>query len=334
MKTGRLSFFLACLLGVPGPSAFAASGRLDADAGTRGALLLDERFSVRSQGMGRASAALADGGDLLFGNPAALPAARYVELSAAQRRMTEEVVHSFTGLAVPLGDVTSANVRGFGVVSAGYGVLDYGDFAARDAAGNPAPNFKAQDALWTFGYGKSFRDRLLVGGRMNLYRMKISDRKARGTAYDAGVLYRAVPGRWNVGLAVFNSGGDLSFGNEREELPVSYAGGVAFCPSSGKARLAFDVVRPRDGLAAYRAGGEWMATDLLALRAGYDTGNDLGNGWTFGAGLRIHKFEALFYPVRDLNLDYSFVPAKGTVRSGSSTDAGTHNFSLTLRLGD
>jgi hypothetical protein len=171
-----------------------------------------------------------------------------------------------------------------------------------------------------------------LGVNGKIYSMNIDDRKARGNAFDGGLLFEPVPGQWTMAVSILNFGNNFHFESEDEKLPQTIVGGVAFSPLPDRLLLAMDVVDPQDDTVGVRAGAEWWVSSALSLRGGYDSSDDLGHGFTAGVGLRAQQLEAMFFPVRRLSFDYSFVPFAESAETGAA--ASIHNISVTLRFGD
>jgi hypothetical protein len=80
-------------------------------------------------------------------------------------------------------------------------------------------------------------------------------------------------------------------------MPETLRLGVAWQPRT-QYTFAADLVQVRGGAMATRVGGEWRATEAVALRLGWNGQNDAGYGVTVGAGITW----------KNLRLDYAFVP--------------------------
>ena len=79
--------------------------------------------------------------------------------------------------------------------------------------------------------------------------------------------------------------------------------------------ITLDVLMPKNRDMVVAVGGEVWFVDMLALRAGYKTGVEMGN-LSFGAGFRISDFQ----------LDYTYTDHE-------DFDA-THRISLTMAFGE
>jgi len=81
-----------------------------------------------------------------------------------------------------------------------------------------------------------------------------------------------------------------------DPLPLTFKLGVA--ARLKHLTLALDIAKPQDNEIYYCLGAEWWLRNALALRAGYKTNQDAGEGITAGIGLKVGK----------MSLDYAYVP--------------------------
>jgi hypothetical protein len=90
--------------------------------------------------------------------------------------------------------------------------------------------------------------------------------------------------------------------------------------------VSVDAEKPAGGVARLRAGAEWRAVPLLALRAGFDGGDASARDFAAGLGLMIDHFEFGFYPLRRFEVDYAF--------SSTAGYGDRHDIALRLLFGD
>ena len=81
-----------------------------------------------------------------------------------------------------------------------------------------------------------------------------------------------------------------------DPLPLTLKMGIAW---SGEAlTLAADVAKPQDNDLYWCVGAEWWMREIIALRAGYKTNQDIAEGWSAGLGFKFQR----------IHLDYAYVP--------------------------
>ncbi len=295
------------------------------ETGTRAVNILSVQPGARPRAMGNAFTAVPDDANALWFNPAGFGTIKYWDFVATHKTFLADMQQSHVGTVLPLSFLTSDSLMDFGAVGASIGLLDYGTFSGRDAAGAPDSDFTAKDGLLTLGYGKSI-GALSVGVNAKMYKLKISGHRAEGTAYDIGMMYKPKASFWGFGAAVKNLGGQVRYAQVDEPLPQEVTAGVSMVPLRDKFMLNADLVNPKDSYAGYRAGAEYWANRIIALRAGYDSTLKAGSGFSGGIGISLERIEAAFFPVRRLTIDYSFVPADDL--------DNTHSISVSFRFGE
>lgn len=323
MKISLSKLSLSILIGSFG--AGLASAAIHSEAGTVSGSALTITPGPRAAGMGNAQTAIVDDNNGLFGNPAGMGFARRTELTAMHKTLFQNINQNNFGLAVPLGLMSAANIRRFGVIGAGLNYTDYGRFAGRSAAGAVTPDFDAIDRIISINYGKAIGENFSVGAAAKLYHFEVTEAVADGTVFDVGAIYRAFP--WmSAAVTAFNQGGDIKYSAQIEKLPKIYTAGLAFYPMKDRLTLAADLDFPLNGYPRGKAGLEVWLHRALALRTGYDSAYDPGSGVTAGLGLRIQHFEVAYFPIYQIDIDYGFTP---------SDDLGNqHDVSISFKFGD
>ena len=157
--------------------------------------------------------------------------------------------------------------------------------------GNPTGEFGASDTHFSLGYGRKLSPRVMFGISAGMLQEAIAEDKDSTFSANAGILFR-MSDSFSLGLACQNIGSNLG----EDPLPFTYRGGVAL--DTGSFTIAVDAVKVVDDDMYFCAGLEWWIGNILALRGGYRTGQDIGSGVSYGAGLKINT----------INLDYAYVP--------------------------
>lgn len=279
---------LACLaLGLAGP-AWAAG------PGTTGAAFLKIGVGARALGMGGAYAAIADGADSVYWNPAGLSALTKRDATASFGLLFEDMSQGFVGYAAP----AFGGTLGGGVDYLRIGSIEKraGDTEAADstfAAGHYAAAlaYALPDTLPGLGLGASLK----------YIREDIDAMHAGALALDLGARYKTSVEGLNAALTAQNLGTSLA----SDPLPLTTRLGAAYRLRGLPLLAAADIeslwLEKRHTL---DLGAEVRAAEALALRAGYRVGqsrDELGSGLVgFSAGLGL-RFEGIA-------LDYAFVP--------------------------
>jgi hypothetical protein len=249
--------------------------------GTTGANFLKIGVGARAAAMGEAFTAVADDSTSLYWNPAGLARLEKGELSATYNMWFEGVGQGYLSLGFPLLG---------GTVGMGTNYVTMGDLEGRDEVGNPTETFKASDLSISAGFATRV-GRLLLGLSGGMVRSTIAgDTQSAFLGTVGGLL--DIGQSFTLGVAAQNLGTKLG----EDPLPLVLKGGLAL--ELGFLNLAADIAKPQDDDLYYCAGIEGWIGNVLALRAGYRTGQDIGPGWTAGLGFKTDKF----------GLDYAYVP--------------------------
>ncbi|MBI4348209.1 MAG: PorV/PorQ family protein [Elusimicrobia bacterium] len=248
-----------------------------------GADFLNVEPGARPGGMSGAFTAVADDANAVRWNPAGMRQLHRAEASFAQR--------SFFG-DLRLYDANF--VRHFGQRwSGGVGVslLDYGEIEQVNNQGEGSGNYGARDMLLSFAGARDIGleavpGRVRLGGGARVVRREIERESATGWTVDAAGHWELE--RWRVGATLQNLGPPVGFGQESEDLPMTFRVGGAFEPTR-RLLLSADAVQRHEGAPSFRLGGEITAarvqwTDLV-LRTGFSTTEGVEHGMSAGIGI-------------------------------------------------
>lgn len=303
----RLLAAIALMSSAPAFGAFSSDAR-----GTAAATFLTLGAGARAAAMGGAQTAATEGAFSLAWNPAGIAARRAAQFDVMHADWLESSDYNVACAALPVGGSSA-----IGIAFQQYAV---GDIARRDSGGFEEGSFSPSDTAATLAWARRGDSGFSVGIAGKFIRSKIVD-SASTAAVDLGALSPEDEHGRRWGVAVANLGGQLTYDEKGETLPVIVAAGGT--QRLGKALLAGDLKFPRDNqpylaLGAEYAlglGGEWRGLGRLgySTRAGTDSGGTTG----LAAGLGL---SAGF-----VSLDYAFAPFG---------DLGSvHLFSLSVRGG-
>ncbi|OGS68975.1 MAG: hypothetical protein A3J79_06045, partial [Elusimicrobia bacterium RIFOXYB2_FULL_62_6] len=300
-----------------------------ASAGTPGSAagnFLQFTPSPRASGMGESYVSIAEDAYAAYWNPAGLAAVERPEVAATYNGSFEDVAHQYLSFVYPL---SGGRSLGLNITR-----LTVAPFQGYDAAGYRTKKVDAADTAVGGAYAVTLlrddiaRPVLNAGVNLKFISETLDTVSATALALDFGALYymrpekpwlKNLPGQeFRVGLAVRNLGTALEFDSTPFALPLSLNLGTSWISHpSGDSTLAVSLDQSVSKDDAYSAalGAEFSAFQLLALRLGYKTGQDMGSGVRFGVGFRL--------PFMDL--DYSMSPFG---------DLGAmHKFGVAMRFG-
>ena len=263
-----------------------------------GASFLKIGVGARAAGLGAAQTAVADDASAIYWNPAGLSGIGKSELAAHHAELFADTRYDFLAMSRP---------TRIGTIGAGFGYLSQGAIEGRDENRNPTGNFTASDAVFGLALARRVSTSVQAGIGLKAIQSRIAGDSASTAALDIGAIWKASP--MSVGVAVQNLGPGLKFVNERSQLPLTFAGGVALRLPLGLALAADARYRPYSRSQEYGIGTEYGGLGAITFRAGWLGARTQGGtaskarsvipvGFAAGIGLRFSSF----------NLDYSFVP--------------------------
>ena len=290
-------------------------------AGTTAADFLQLGVGPRAVAMGEAQVGLADDVYATYWNPAGLSQLRTQEAGFVQTQYLENIQTEYLAYAYPN--------EHLGTFAGSLTYLNVGQFQGYDAAGLPAGTVGANDVALAFSYARPLwqnrrlASSLSAGVSGKWIQENLDTVTGRAYAFDGGLLF--TPGLafgeffkgWRAGLVLRNAGTPLKFDQDSFALPRSLTAGVSWTGLwlDETITLAADAQQPNDGSRSMGIGAEVTTLDIIVLRAGYTTYEDIGNGVRAGVGLRL----------KTLQVDYSF--------SNGGDFGAIHRIGVTFRFG-
>lgn len=163
---------------------------------------------------------------------------------------------------------------------------------------------------------RQFGERVSVGGAGRFFREKLDNISRTGESFDLGVHTIAIEDLIEFGAAIRNMGPAVKFDRDEENLPLEISLGLhvpRLFVRGLKVSTSLSIVRRQEP--EFGSGIEYGIVNMVFLRLGYNSRNDLGSGLTAGLGFLVGGFQ----------LDYAYVPFH---------DAGnSHRLSMTLSFG-
>lgn len=269
------------------PSSFV----LAAGPGTTAADSLNLGMGPRASAMGEAFTGLADDASALYWNPAGLARLYVPEASFTYLNLFEDTQQHYLAYAHPF----PARGSAFG---ASLSYLRVTPFQGYDNSAAKAGTVDAADTVLSLA-GAQRWDRLAAGVSLKYVRSDLAGVTAQTPTMDAGLAFlsRSTPreGRLDLGLAGSNLFGKLKYDAVSDPLPRSLRLGASFSKTivaDDALTLSADLIRSEaaDRL-EYAYGAEYWLLNLVALRAGFRSGQDIGSGLRAGLGIRFRAVE-------------------------------------------
>lgn len=249
--------------------------------GTTAAGFLKIGVGARAAAMGDAFTTIVDDSTSLYWNPAGLVKMKERQLSATYNMWFAGISQGYLSLGYPLSR---------GIIAGGINYVDMGEFDGRDIGGNPIP-LTASALNYHLGYANRVGEKFIWGISAGVVQDTITEDTKSTYAANFGLLFQSSESL-SFGLALRNTGDKLG----SDPLPFEARVGLAL--TRGPLVLALDIASPIDNDTYYCAGVEWWPWESIALRAGYKTNQDIGQGLTAGLGFRKGKIQ----------FDYAYVP--------------------------
>lgn len=261
---------------------------------------------ARSDGMGRAFAAVANDANMIWWNPGAMAFVRGHDASFMYTQLVPDLADdvNFSYLAYV------QHVEGWGGLGAAIGYLSYGKTEGTDPDGNVTGEFSSYEIAPTIAYGTELADNLGFGVALKLARVDLAPalvtldgRAGRGTSFaaDIGTLYKVPKWKTSFAAVLQNLGPDIAYIDEDQSDPLgrNLKIGVAYTPFENeihRVMIAADANRfllPDEvlGVSVWNAGLEYEFNRLIALRVGYIS-DPIGTitDATYGLGLTYKGF--------------------------------------------
>lgn len=286
-------------------AACAAAG----EPGTAGAAFLKFAPSPRGTAMGEAYSAVTEDAYAPYWNPAGLGSVEQAEIALTYNASFEDVTHQYLSAAFPVryGSTLNLNVTR----------LTVAPFQGYDAMGRTTAKVQSSDMAVGVAYGQTLlkdeieRPLLNVGVNLKTISETLNNISANAYAADFGAVYYLRPANYwlsqvqaqefRFALAVKNIGTGLRFDKEVTPLPSSVVLGSSWLShpyGSSTLILSMDHTISNDEKYTVGLGAEYVAFQLLSVRAGFKTGQDTGSGARFGVGFKLSY----------MDVDYSMSP--------------------------
>ncbi|MEW5946630.1 MAG: PorV/PorQ family protein [bacterium] len=284
-------------------AAFLLAPCVAAAEGTTGAIFLAIGIGARPEAMGGAYAAVADDANAVNINPAGMTQVVGREVTVMHNEylldLNQEYVSYVSG--------TGRRAWGGSVV-----YLDMGVQTEYTTANQPGGTFHPDSFALTAAYAKQASLNASWGVNLKYVREKIAGYKGTAFALDAGLLYAPEGSPWRAGIVLQNLGTRIKLGDNSDPLPLTLRVGAAYQLRDYPLLIAGDLYFIKNSDAEFHFGAEYRLADVVGLRLGYNSDDDLDSGFTFGVGFRQETYA----------LDYAFVPM------GDFGDS--HRFSLSM----
>ncbi|MBN1621958.1 MAG: PorV/PorQ family protein [Endomicrobiales bacterium] len=285
--------------------------------GTTASNFLKFGVGARPIGLGGAFCAVADDVNALYWNPGGLAGLdSYDEVTFMHNEIGEEMRYEYFAYSKPVRQLN-------GTLAASLSMFTINNIQGYSTLGAKTSLLKASNMAFNLGYGKFVQSNLMLGASFKYISETLDGYKGTAYAVDAGAVYKLnnlklyPVNKLNLGFVVQNIGTQMTFIEEGAPLPFNMKLGVAFKDKVYGSDLvvAYDMNSPSDNDSFSNIGVEYRIYDLVALRFGYQSKDDLASGVRGGIGFR----------AKSLDFDYALLP-RGDF-------GNSHRISVTFRFG-
>ena len=267
--------------------------------------------SARIAAMGNAGAALYDGIQSVYYNPAALGSVTEPAVQFTHSLWFADIAYDYAAAALPL--------RGQGTVFGSVTALNSGDMDVRTVEQplGTGERYAVTDFALGLGYGRRITQRFGAGIQLNYINESIWHTTLSVVTFSAGTAYRLTDTGMMIGASLSNFGTRAGFdgrdlaiqydgdpsrygdnstlpGSQQTDefpVPILFRVGLSLPQRLSEAStflFAVDAAHPNDNTESVSMGAEWSWKESVAVRAGYQSlfQSDSDLGLTLGVGLK------------------------------------------------
>lgn len=237
---------------------------------TRAFQFLQLNASARAAALAGAFNSIADDPNAIFFNPASLAT---IEKRKIGFTFLKHVLDINSGLAT-----YADNSQSFGYWSGSVLFTSYGSFDRANNQGVVSGSFSGTDIAFMGTYSNFLDSTLTYGTTVKAVYSSIADANSMAIAVDAGILYRNIKSKLNIGFSILNIGAQLAtYQGVRESLPLDARLGLSYrlrglplLVNVNLHHLTDETESFFDRLSNFALGGELYVGKTVQLRVGYD----------------------------------------------------------------
>ena len=262
-------------------------------AGSSGLSFLKFGFGARNIAMGDAGSVASNDLSALFYNPARLNSVEMNEVMFMHNEWIQDVKSEVGGIKWNMFSLPWA---------VGFNVTSVSDIEVREIPGEPVSTFNANYFFMSLSSGFTIINDLDFGASIKYLYEGLLNNQANGIGFDFGLNYKTPVNGLTASTVIKNIGSMNALRNEETKLPADFRLGSSYQFGVESAKLdiitaaEFQKYLDADDI-HFNLGGDIVYDQLLALRAGYQTGYE-SRGFTAGLGIMWGG----------LRFDYAFMP--------------------------
>ena len=257
-------------------------------------------YGARAAALGGSFVSMVNDPNVIFYNPSALATIEHQQMSVGFFKHLLDINSGHASYA--------QEIPGLGFVGAGIVYINYGEFTRTDEIGSKLGTFSANELALSLGYAGDLAPEVRYGANVKFIYSGIAEATSTAMAIDLGALYLLPEQRLTIGVSLLNLGSQLNpYFATRENLPVDFKIGATIEPEHLPMLLNLNFHKLNedqgDFLTRFRSfslGGEFIASDAVRLRVGYNNerrrdlkiGTSAGlAGLSFGGGFATEVYK-------------------------------------------
>ncbi len=281
----KLKFIILLLIVILGRTAWTQDAA--STAGTSSILLLRFGPNPRVAGLSEAFSAVADDETALFYNPAGLSNIKSGMISLSHTEWFEDIrIDNITfgydlsrdfGVGLGLTHMWMPGIEGVNSLGQSMGTID------------------VSSSIINLGMSYKFNSAFSAGLGVKYFQDKLAEFSASGVGFDVGFFLKTVIPGLTTGLSVQNIGGEISYDIEKQKIPLTLRGGLAYKIYSSNILISLDVVKSIDTNVDIHFGSEYIFRNQFSIRVGNRFSQTELFTPSFGAGFHFNQQYNLYY---------------------------------------
>jgi len=262
-------------------------------AGTASNLMLRFGTSAKVTGLSEAFTGLADDENSLLYNPGGLPNIQKGIFSLNHAEWFEDIRIDNMVFGYNL----------FNDLGIGFSIshMWMPEIQGKDEYGQETAPFNVSSSIVNLGVGYKVHPGFFTGIGIKYFVDNLANYSASGVALDVGLYMRTIIPGLTAGLALQNFGGDIQYDKEKQRIPLTYRGGLAYKLYSQHLTFTTDVVKSIDSELNINTGIEYIFKDFVSLRIGNRFSENEMFLPAFGAGIQLEDMFHINYTFFNLS---------------------------------
>jgi hypothetical protein len=281
----KLKYIILLLIVILGRTAWTQDAA--STAGTSSILLLRFGPNPRVAGLSEAFTAVVDDETALFYNPAGLANINSGMVSLNHTEWFEDIRID----NIAFGYEISRDIG----IGAGLIHMWMPGIEGTNSQGQSIGSIDVSSSIVNLGMSYKFNSAFSAGLGVKYFQDKLAENSASGVGFDVGFLLKTFISGLSTGLSIQNIGGKISYDIEKQKIPLTLRGGLAYKIYSSNILISLDVVKSIDTDVNIHFGAEYVFRNQFSIRIGNRFDQTEMFTPSFGAGFHFNQQYNLYY---------------------------------------